>query len=226
MKRIGLALMLLINALAFCQSHELGLALGGSNYIGDVGSGKYIAPNDLAFGALYRLNRSPRHSYRLSYMHYNINASDADSEVVSIKERGKEFENSINEIGLGIEFSFWDFNLHDDKDKFTPYLYSGIHYASFKKLYFIGKELNEENGSKSTVAIPITVGFKYRIADKLILSAEISAKKTFTDNLDGSNPDDEGGFRSFGNIYNKDWYVFSGVMLTYTFGKQPCFCNF
>lgn len=225
MKRISLVFILLINYLAFSQSHELGLIVGGSNYIGDIGSGKYISPKDIAFGALYRLNRSPRHSYRLSYIHYDISASDADSQVLSIKQRGKEFENSINEIGLGIEFSFWDFDLHDVKDKFAPYLYTGLHYASFKKLYFIGNQLNEESGSKSTLGIPITLGFKLRLAEKIIVSAEVSAKKTFSDNLDGSNPDN-GGFRSFGNIYNKDWYVFTGVMLTYTFGKRPCFCNF
>ncbi|MEP2335783.1 MAG: DUF6089 family protein, partial [Nonlabens ulvanivorans] len=30
----------------------------------------------------------------------------------------------------------------------------------------------------------------------------------------------------FGNINNNDWYVFSGVTLTYAFGRKPCYCNF
>ena len=33
------------------QTYEVGLMLGGSNYIGDVGSTYYIAPNALAIGA-------------------------------------------------------------------------------------------------------------------------------------------------------------------------------
>jgi hypothetical protein len=54
---------------------------------------------------------------------------------------------------------------------------------------------------------------------------EIGARYTFTDNLDGSNPKNK-NFETlkFGNLNSKDWYVFSGVTLTYTFGKNPCFC--
>ncbi|MEO9560182.1 MAG: DUF6089 family protein, partial [Nonlabens ulvanivorans] len=48
---------------------------------------------------------------------------------------------------------------------------------------------------------------------------------TFTDNLDGSNNEDFENVR-FGNINNNDWYVFSGVTLTYAFGRKPCYCNF
>ena len=29
---------------------------------------------------------------------------------------------------------------------------------------------------------------------------------------------------SFGNINNNDWYMFSGITLTYTFGTNPCYC--
>jgi hypothetical protein len=28
----------------------------------------------------------------------------------------------------------------------------------------------------------------------------------------------------FGNINNNDWYVFSGITLTYTLGLKPCHC--
>ena len=28
----------------------------------------------------------------------------------------------------------------------------------------------------------------------------------------------------FGNLNNNDWYVFSGITLTYTFGEKPCYC--
>jgi hypothetical protein len=35
------------------QIHEIGVFLGGSNFIGDVGSTTYIAPKEPAFGILY-----------------------------------------------------------------------------------------------------------------------------------------------------------------------------
>ena len=28
-----------------------------------------------------------------------------------------------------------------------------------------------------------------------------------------------------GEIYNNDWYVFTGLALSYTFGRQPCYCK-
>jgi hypothetical protein len=39
------------------QIHEIGVFLGGSNYVGDVGSTTYIAPNEPAFGILYKWNK-------------------------------------------------------------------------------------------------------------------------------------------------------------------------
>jgi hypothetical protein len=41
--------------------------------------------------------------------------------------------------------------------------------------------------------------------------------------LDGSNPVGSNfeEFR-FGNVFSDDWYVFSGLTLTYTFGRKPC----
>ena len=35
-----------------------------------------------------------------------------------------------------------------------------------------------------------------------------------------------GLFLVFGNINNNDWYVFSLINLSYTFGRKPCYCNY
>ena len=45
------------------QIYEIGVFAGGSNFIGDVGDTKYIAPNSPALGAILKWNRSPRHSW-------------------------------------------------------------------------------------------------------------------------------------------------------------------
>jgi hypothetical protein len=54
------------------QIHEVGVFLGGSNYIGDIGPTTYISPNEPAIGVLYKWNKSPRHSYRFSYTQSKI----------------------------------------------------------------------------------------------------------------------------------------------------------
>ncbi|RZJ51811.1 MAG: hypothetical protein EOO45_32390, partial [Flavobacterium sp.] len=124
MSRIFLALLLIVTAVkAEAQINEIGVFAGGANYIGDVGPTTYIAPNDLAIGLLYKWNRSPRHAYRVSFTHAKISSKDADSDVSGRKQRGYEFENTVKELSLGLEFNFFDFNLHEPDLKLTPYVY-------------------------------------------------------------------------------------------------------
>jgi len=204
------------------QIHEVGVFLGGSNYVGDVGLTTYIAPNEPALGILYKWNKSTRHSYRFSYTQSKISANDLDSKEPGRNQRGYHFENSIKEVSLGLEFNFFDFNLHEAKRKITPYVYSGISYFRYDELYVSFGETLKDSGAGS-FAIPMTVGIKSNISPRLVLGLEVGARYTLTDNLDGSNPRDE-NLMEFGNINNNDWYVFSGLTLTYTFGNKPCYC--
>ena len=206
------------------QIHEVGVFLGGSNFIGDVGKTDYISPNQVAFGFLYKWNKSPRHSYRVSYMQSSIAGNDLDSEVPGRYLRGYKFKNGIKELSIGMEFDFFDFNLHDGRRKVTPYVYSGLTYFIFDQLYVLGGETKEDY-QDGAAAIPITVGIKTNIIDHWVLVFEVGARYTFTDNLDGSNPDNNNlQPLKFGNINSNDWYVFTGITLTYTFGNKPCYC--
>lgn len=206
------------------QIHEIGVFAGGINYIGDVGPTNYIAPNNFAFGALYKWNRSRRHSYRFSYFQGEITSNDIDSEAPNRNLRGYEIKNSVKEFSVGLEFNFLDFDLHQSDFTFSPYVYSGISTFIYDEIFVLDKKSKLDYRSYS-FAIPMTVGIKTKIAQQLILGVEVGARYTFTDNLDGSNPKNE-NFETlkFGNLNSKDWYVFSGVTLTYTFGKNPCFC--
>ena len=206
------------------QIHEVGVFLGGSNFIGDVGKTDYVSPNQVAFGFLYKWNKSPRHSYRVSYMQSSLTGNDLDSEVPSRYLRGYKFKNGIKELSLGMEFNFFDFNLHDGRKKVTPYVYSGLTYFIFDQLYVLGGETKEDY-QDGAIAIPMTVGVKTNIIDHWVLGFEVGARYTFTDNVDGSNPDNKNlQPLKFGNINSNDWYVFTGVTLTYTFGNKPCYC--
>ena len=79
------------------------------------------------------------------------------------------------------------------------------------------------------MGIPIALGAKFTLTEHLILGAEIAAHYSFSDEIDGSIPEtktEEFESLRFGNINNNDWYVFSGFTLTYTFGRNPCFCSY
>ena len=224
MKRLLLLFFFLGLSPLHAQINELGVFLGGSNYIGEVGPTDYISPKDLAFGIVYKWNRSPRHAYRISYMQSRISSKDIDSEVPGRNLRGYEFKNNLKELSLGLEFSFFDFNLHELEKKFTPYVYTGLSYCMYDELYVVDGE-TKKDGSSGAIAIPMIVGLKTNIMPNLILGFEVGTRYSFTDNFDGSNPADDNreSFR-FGNINSKDWYVFTGFTLTYTFGEKPCYC--
>ena len=77
----------------------------------------------------------------------------------------------------------------------------------------------------TTLGIPLVVGIKYRFFENFIISFEAGARYTFTDDIDGNIISTEEIDYNFGNINNNDWYMFSIMNLSYTFGRKPCYCN-
>ncbi len=206
------------------QTYEIGVFGGGVNNIGDVGNMSWVRPSGLAFGAIFKWNKSKRYAWRGSIMTGDFIADDSKSRMDSRIQRGYRIKNSIIEYSAGLEFNFVEYNLHKLGSRFTPYLYTGLSYFRFDYNYFdnVGQlvDLNQRDGS---MAVPMTVGFKWRFHQFFILGGEIGARIAFTDNLDASNPKGSNYERfRFGNLNTDDWYVFTGLTLTYTFRRKPC----
>lgn len=221
--RIVLAIFLCLVVKVNAQTYEIGLFAGGANNIGDVGRTNFILPSGPAFGGLFKWNQSKRYAWRASVIYGSFTADDSKSSMPSRRQRAYIIDNSVLEASLGIEFNFVEYNLHKLGPAFTPYLYTGFTYFRYDFNYFDALQVQDINQKEGSFAIPMTVGAKYRLSQFLILGAEIGARYTFTDNLDGSNPEGSNfeQFR-FGNILSDDWYVFTGFTLTYTFGRKPC----
>lgn len=222
----GLFLVLLGLQTITAQTYEIGLMAGGVNYIGDVGSTTYINPNSLGFGGIIKWNRSTRHSFRATLLLTRLSADDLDSHETRRNEREYAFKNSLGEASVGIEFTFWDFDVHSGKRISTPYLYTGFTAIGYNNLYKNEKDVFKSEGKKIGFAIPMVIGYKATVGRHLTLGAEIGARYTFTDNLDGSHSKKDDGVYDFGNVNNNDWYVFTGINFTFTFGRKPCYCNF
>lgn len=205
----------------YSQTFEVGAFAGGANYIGDIGSTTYIAPKILTVGALAKWNRSTRHSFRFSVIHSKIEANDFESEEGLRKQRGLFFKNTITEISLGLEYTFWEWDLHTFQPQMTPYLYTGITVFHANNLY-VEDGFIREDGDNWNFAIPMVFGIKGTLTPSLVLGFEIGPRYTFTDNLDGFISTEDESL----NPVRSDWYLFTGVTLTYTFGRKPCYCSF
>jgi len=198
------------------QTYEIGLFGGGANNVGDVGRMNYIMPSGLAGGAIFKWNKSKRYAWRASVIYGQFTADDANSDIRSRRQRGFALDNSILETSLGLEVHFTEYNLHKLGPAFTPYLYTGLTYFRYDYNYFDAGAVRITGQKEGSFAIPMIVGMKARINQFIIFGAEIGARYTFTDNLDASNPEGSNFEQfQFGNIASEDWYVFSGITLTY-----------
>ena len=86
-----------------------------------------------------------------------------------------------------------------------------------------GNAWSEFDSKQKTLGLPLILGVKSNLTSNFVVGLEVGSRFTFADDLDGSLPKNSNGI-PFGNFNNKDWYVFSGLTLTYTFGNKPCFC--
>ena len=91
-KYLILLLVTCTTSISFAQIHEIGFFVGGTNYIGDIGSTSYINPNQLGGGIIYKYNLNPRIALRGTLSSLPIQGDDANS--------GNEFRENRNSAPL------------------------------------------------------------------------------------------------------------------------------
>lgn len=205
------------------QLHEFGPTFGASNYVGDIGSTTLIRPNAPATGLIYKYNRNPRVSYRLSYTAMKIIANNSESKNEIRQQFDTPINKTITELTAGIDFNFFEYQMSHWKKAHTPYLIfelAGFHYKKAE-----GTAENNSYTNKLGLAIPFGFGYKAQVFDNLVLAFEVRIRYTFTDDLDDSlfykneilkdHPENS----KFGNPNTNDWYTFTGLTITYTFGR-------
>jgi hypothetical protein len=231
LKKITLIIFILKSGILTSQIYEVGYITGKSNFIGDVGETTFINPlynkidRDWINGISFKWNRSPRHAYRLTFIKTNLAANDLNAKDPRRIERGYNFRTPLSEISLGLEFNMLEYNLHEYSNLFTPYFYTGIIHSKYNKQILQNGVINKLPKKNTTLGIPLVVGIKYRFFENFIISFEAGARYTFTDNIDGNIISNSEIGYDFGNINNNDWYMFSIMNLSYTFGRKPCYCN-
>lgn len=200
----------------------MGFFAGATNYVGDIGNTNYLRPKDVGAGLIYKWNLNPRIAFRGTYTHIRIKANDANSDNLVRQNKGLNFSNSINEFGLGMEFSFFEYDLSSDTKTYTPYILAGVAAFDRQVVKSINTSGNFNFTRKTSLALPFGIGYKSKIYGKLAFAIEMGVRYTFNDDLDYSDPTfpqlDYGGT-------GDDWYMFTGVSLVYTFGRPACYSD-
>jgi hypothetical protein len=204
------------------QVHEVGGFIGGTNYVGDIGRTNYIYPNTPAGAIIYKWNWNPRIALRATYSYLPITGNDKNADTDFKVNRGIEFSNTIHELAVGMEYNFYEYDLSSD-DKFsTPYILLELAAFNYKSPLVETAPNQYLFTNKTSYTIPFGVGYKSRLYGAFAFAIEAKFSYTFEDDLDYST----GRIPSlnYGGKGN-DWYMFTGISLVYTFGRQACYKN-
>lgn len=201
--------------------HESGVILGTSFYLGDANKTRlYLHPGFTA-GTLYRYNINLHWAAKANLLAGKVSGSTKEANNVFPLARQTSFNRTFIDWGGQIEFNFLPFS-----DKFT---YKGA--KPYAPYVFAGAGATFATGNKPffNVNVPVGIGFKYKIKERLNIGLEVSARKLFADGFDTTEKNAEWdldapyGIKS-SMFKNQDWYSLTMIFLTWDFGirHDPC----
>lgn len=211
--------------LGYAQRHEIGVTVGGVNYIGEVGNTQYFNPRNLGYGIIYKRNFTQRVSLRAQFTTGKFSANDRNATDLERLNRNFSFSNSYTALGVGVEVNYVPLKIGEFDLSWTPYLHAGIQRLVTDDLYFAPFEDDARSlGKAITMSIPFGAGVKFNLGQYWVVAAEVQPQITFSDNLDGSFPnvDKQPLAQKFSTSLSSDWLVFTGISITYAFGDLPC----
>jgi hypothetical protein len=189
------------------EKSDIGIFAGTSYYLGDLNPTVHYAFPSIAAGPIYRYNFNARNSIRGHAFYHGLRGSDNSGGIVT------EFDAKFVDLGLDFEFNWEPYKTAHRKTKSSPYVFAGIGY---------GLVIAPSAGERSHITMPFGFGYKINVGRWLSAGFEASARKAFSDYVDGDspnfaqNPEANDILAPFGN---KDWYFFTGLFVTYKIFK-------
>ncbi len=186
------------------QYFEVGLQVGGSNYLGDLSNNSstvYLQETRAAASIFGRYQIGRPIALRAGFHWAMIGGQDSNSKDALVYNRNLSFRTQLQEFSLLLE---WNIPGIDPLTLTTPwsaYLFVGLagtHFNPQAQLDGVWYDLQplgtEGQGlanyperkpyARFAVALPFGIGVKYALNDKWTLSMEVGARKAFTDYLD------------------------------------------
>jgi opacity protein-like surface antigen len=181
---------------------ELGIMLGGTNYVGDMTDSRFQEVN-FAAGIMLRYNPNHNFSLRGSIFYGSINGDDANHSSEEVRKRNLDFHSPLFEFSGQVEWNLFGFDALGSRPgkRFTPYLFGGVGIFKFNpkselegtvyELQPLGTEgqgttplQGRKKYALTQVSLPFGAGIKLRIAPRFVLGLEYGPRFTFTDYLD------------------------------------------
>lgn len=224
MRKLLLMLMVLLPAARMSAQDdpqyrmEIGAGVGTVSYEGDF-NGNVLKNMQPMFSALWRYNFDPYKDLRLSATYGKLKGSskDVDTYYPDYATEEYSFNRNLLDVNLVFEYNFWPYGTGRDyrgAKRLTPYIYGGI-----------GATSASGGGSKSvfTANVPIGLGVKYKLNERMNLGLDWGIHFSLSDELDGVK--DPYQVKSSGMFKNTDCYSMLQLTLTYSFKAKCRTCN-
>ncbi len=196
---------------------EIGGGVGMVSYQGDF-NGKITSGMQPDGAIVWRRLLNPYMGFRVTGMMGKLKGDATRVETYYPDEttRAYSFDRSLTDVSVTYEYNFWPYGTGRDyrgAKRITPFVFGGI-----GATYVSGGEKKV-----FTANVPIGLGIKYKLKERLNVGLEWSMHFSLSDELDGMA--DPYGIKSSGAFKNTDCY--SGLMLTLTYSfKSKCrTCN-
>lgn len=196
---------------------EIGGGVGMVSYQGDF-NGKITSGMQPAGAIVWRRLLNPYMGFRVTGMMGKLKGDATRVETYYPDEttRAYSFDRSLTDVSVTYEYNFWPYGTGRDyrgAKRLTPFVFGGI-----GATYVSGGEKKV-----FTANVPIGLGIKYKLKERLNVGLEWSMHFSLSDELDGMA--DPYGIKSSGAFKNTDCY--SGLMLTltYSFNSKCRTCN-
>lgn len=211
------------------RTSELGIGAGATTYKGEISPNYRFANNRPAFNIFYKRDVSQALVLRGGLLLGLMRAKDENIDRPLNQYRRADMKTNLIELSAGIDYNFLNYYDQRRRIRWTPYFFLNAAITNYNNKVVLQNNTIKPFENGFVVAIPLGVGFKYALSRHWNLGLEVGARKTLLkggDKVDylknkehESNPPEE---LPFTNPYDKDWYYYSGVTISYTFYKLIC----
>ena len=208
---------------------EIGAGIGGANYKGELSPNYRFLNNQPAMTVFYRRHISEpiavRGGVMLSHRIIDNNTFSDDAFDLPLHNwRQADARLSLAEVSLVGEYNFLEYYDIRQKIRISPYFFGGVAGLVYNIKVTtdnpnLESQLNKPFDTILTVAIPFGVGVKYALSKHWNLGVEFGARKLIVDRLDNISEQDN---KLVANPYDKDWYYYNGVSVSYTIYRVNC----
>ena len=193
---------------------------GGVGFLGYLGDYNIVLTRDLQPMAtlLVRRNLNPYMGLRLAASFGKLKGDERDVKTVypSTGVTPYSFSRTLTDVSLTYEYNFWPYGTGHDyygAKRLTPFVFLGLG----------GTYAGGDGSSVFTANVPIGLGLKYKVGQRMNVGVEWAMHFSMSDKLDGRK--DSYGITSSGMFKNTDCYSVLQLTLSYSFMPKCTTCN-